>query len=176
MGQNPGMLAPRDRYVLERLLQDRPSAEKEWLALLRRKLAARRLPADGPVPAGLATIDSRVSFRAANGFVGTRTLCLPGTCAPGSAFLPVTTLYGLALLGLREGEVMGFDRPNGGQDWVMLEKLHFRPAVGPKLTKTPARPSSLALRIAIDGLSERAFAPANQNGTGPGEGPGPRVA
>ncbi|MFC3165478.1 hypothetical protein [Ciceribacter thiooxidans] len=176
MGQNPGMLAMRDRYVLEKLLQDRPPAEKEWLALLRRKLATRCLPEGAPIPAGLATIDSRVSFRAANGFAGTRTLCLAGTYAPGSAFLPVTTLYGLALLGLREGEVMGFDRPDGGHDWIMLERLHFRPAA----TREPAkklRPSpALALRLAPTGLSERVFSPANQNGGGPDDGPGPGVA
>lgn len=176
MGQNPGMLATRDRYVLEKLLQDRAPAEKEWLALLHRKLAARHLPVGVPLPAGLATIDSRVSFRAANGFAGTRTLCLAGTYAPGSAFLPVTTLYGLALLGLREGEVMDFDRPDGGCDWIMLERLHFRPVItrdgANKLRPSPA----LALRLAPAGPSERVFSPANQNGTGPEGGPGPCVA
>ncbi|HLP70454.1 MAG TPA: hypothetical protein VK181_23355 [Rhizobium sp.] len=176
MGQNPGMLAARDRYVLERLLQDWPSVEKEWLALLRRKLSARHLPADASMPAGLATIDSRVSFRAANGFTGTRTLCLAGTYAPGSAFLPVTTLYGLALVGLREGEVMGFDRPDGGRDWIMLEKLLFRPGAMQDVVQKPRPSPALALRFTPAGLSERVFSPANQNGRGPDDGPGPCVA
>ena len=171
MGQNPSMLTARDRYVLEKMLSDWPPLTEEWLVLLRRKLSAGRLDQiPGRMPADLATIDTRVSFRCASGLTDTRTLCLPGTYAPGSAFLPITTFYGLALLGLREGQSMAFDRPEGRRDWIVLEKVLFQPQV-PQAPAEVARP---LFRVVAGGLAERSFAAANENG--PGTGPGPSAA
>ena len=169
MGQDPGMLSARDVYVLEKMAQNQPPLTEEWNALLKRKLMSNRLPVERSIPTGLATIDARVTFRCASGLTDTRTLCLPGTYVPGGAFLPITTFYGLALLGLREGEGMGFDRPEGRRDWLVLERVHFQPAgVADRLVVKPA------FRLITGGLEERAFAPANENG--PGEGPGPSAA
>ncbi|WLR92693.1 hypothetical protein [Shinella zoogloeoides] len=170
MGQDPGMLTARDFYVLEKISCDWPPLTEEWLALLRRKLSRPCLPPDAPVPGDLATIDARLSFRCASGLTDTRTLCLPGTYTPGSAFLPITTFYGLALLGLREGEGIGFARPEGRHDWIVLEKVLFQP-VAAKAPRPAARPP---FRLIAGGLAERAFTPANENG--PGQGPGPSAA
>ncbi|WP_411034331.1 hypothetical protein [Shinella sp. BYT-45] len=164
------MLTARDGYVLERMLRDWQPLTEEWLALLRRKLAAGRLPADAPAPRGLATIDARVTFRCASGLTDTRTLCLPGSYAPGSAFLPITTFYGLALVGLSEGETMTFDRPEGRRDWVLLERVIFQPEAG-TATPAPSRQARPPFRLIAGGLEERAFTPANENGPGPGPGP-----
>ena len=171
MGQDPAMLTMRDGYVLEKMLRDWPPLTEEWLALLKRKLAGGRLAAAGRVPADLAMIDARVSFRCASGLTDTRTLCLPGTYAPGGAFLPVTTFYGLALLGLREGQSMTFDRPEGRRDWIVLEKVLFQPAAA---SPASAPASRSRFRLVAGGLGTRAFAPANENG--PGGGPGPSAA
>ncbi len=167
MGRDPGMLTARDGYVLDRMLRDWPPLTEEWLALLKRKLAAGRLPAEARIPAGLATIDARVAFRCESGLTDSRTLCLPGSYAPGSAFLPISTFYGLALLGLREGEALSFDRPEGRRDWIILEKILYQP--GTAAGEPPvAWPS---FRLIAGGLAERAFSPANENGPGPGPGP-----
>lgn len=170
MGRETGLLTARDGYVLDRMLAGWPPLTEEWLSLLKRKLALARLPADAPAPAGLATIDARVAFRCESGLTDARTLCLPGAYAPGSAFLPVTTFYGLALLGLREGEAIGFDRPEGRRDWIVLEKVLFQPAAG----EEPEAASRPPFRLIAGGLEARAFAPANENG--PGQGPGPSAA
>lgn len=159
------MLTARDRYVLEKMLSDWPPLTDEWMVLLRRKLSRSQRP--GRMPADLATIDTRVSFRCASGLTDTRTLCLPGTYAPGSAFLPITTFYGLALLGLREGQSMAFDRPEGRRDWIVLEKVLFQP-------EAPAEVARPLFRLVAGGLVERSFAAANENG--PGTGPGPSAA
>jgi regulator of nucleoside diphosphate kinase len=174
MGQDPCMLTARDGYILDRMLRDWPPLTDEWLALLRRKATARRLPAQGRIPDGLAMIDARVSFRCASGLTDMRTLCLPGTYAPGSAFLPVTTFYGLALLGLREGQSMAFDRPEGRRDWIVLEKVLFQPAIAEAVLRTDAQATPPALWLIAGGLVERSFAPANENG--PETGPGPSAA
>ncbi len=167
MRQDPATLTARDGYVLERMLRDWSPLTPEWLALLKRKLTAGRLPAESRIPADLATIDARVTFRCASGLTDTRTICLPGTYAPGGVFLPVTTFYGLALVGLREGEAMTFDRPEGIRDWVALEKVHFQAGTGASVP-ADVRP---VFRLIAGGLDERAFDPANENGPGPGPGP-----
>jgi len=169
MKREPGMLVARDAYVLEKMARDRPPLTQEWKALLDRKLVAARLPAQSAVPSDLAMIDARVTFHCASGLTDTRTLCLPGTYVPGGAFLPITTFYGLALLGLREGEMIAFARPEGRRDWLALERVHFQPLMG---EAAPAqRP---AFRLVAGGFEQRNFVPANENG--PGEGPGPSAA
>jgi regulator of nucleoside diphosphate kinase len=174
MGRDPAMLTTRDGYVLEKMLRDWPPLTQEWLALLKRKLASGCLPAQGRIPADLAMIDARVSFRCASGLTDTRTLCLPGTYAPGSAFLPITTFYGLALLGLREGQAMTFDRPEGRRDWIVLEKVLFQPATAGLASRAPAEATRSPFRVIAGGFAGRAFTAANENG--PGQGPGPSAA
>jgi regulator of nucleoside diphosphate kinase len=174
MGRDPAMLTARDGYVLEKMLRDWPPLTQEWLALLKRKLSGGRLSAGARIPADLAMIDARVTFRCESGLSDTRTLCLPGTYAPGSAFLPVTTFYGLALLGLREGQAMTFDRPEGRRDWIVLEKVLFQPAAGGPVPEAPAEAVRAPFRVIAGGLTERAFTAANENG--PGQGPGPSAA
>ena len=87
-----------------------------------------------------------------------------------SVILPITTFDGLALLGLREGESLRFDRPEGRQDWIVLEKVLYQPGAA---TEEPpvAWPS---FRLIAGGLADRTFCPANENG--PGSGPGPSAA
>jgi regulator of nucleoside diphosphate kinase len=170
MGQDPAMLTARDGYVLDKMLRDWPPLTSEWLALLKRKVSAGRLPLEAGAPADLAMIDARVSFRCASGLTDTRRLCLPGSYAPGSAFLPITTFYGLALLGLREGQSMAFDRPEGRRDWIVLEKVLFQPAGADPIPLAPRHP----FRLIAGGFVERAFTAANENG--PGRGPGPSAA
>ena len=164
MGRDPRMLTARDAYLLEKMFHDRPPLTQEWLALLARKLSGARLPPEMRIPADLAAIDARISFRCASGLTDSRTLCLPGTYVPGSAFLPITTFYGLALLGLREGQSVAFDRPEGRHDWIVLEKVLFHP----QAAEAAPRP---AFRLIAGGLSERNWRAANENGPGPNAGP-----
>lgn len=167
MGRDPGLLTARDAYVLETMFHDRPPLTPEWLALLTRKLSAGRLPPEAGIPADLAALDARVSFRCASGLTDTRTLCLPGAYVPGSAFLPITTFYGLALLGLREGQSLAFDRPEGRRDWIVLERVLFRPVAAELAPAVAQQP----FRLIAGGLSGRALMAANENGPGPDRGP-----
>lgn len=167
MGRDPGLLAARDAYVLERMLYDRPPLTAEWSALLRRKLALPRLAEGESVPPDLARIDARIAFRCASGLADRRTLCLPGAYAPGGAFLPITTFYGLALLGLRQGEAIAFDRPEGRHDRVVLEKVLHRPVSKP--VEAPAL--RLPFRVAAGMPAGRFMLAANENRFGPDPDP-----
>ena len=167
MGRDPGLLTARDAYILEKMVHDRPPLTPEWLALLTRKLSGGRLPPEARLPADLAALDARVSFRCASGLTDTRTLCLPRAYVPGSAFLPITTFYGLALLGLREGQSVAFDRPEGRRDWIVLEQVLFQQAAAEPVSPAPRQP----FRLIAGGLSERTLMAANENGRGPDSGP-----
>lgn len=169
MGQDPCILTARDRYVLEKLRGSTPPLTQEWRALLERKLSEGRLPTSGSTPPDLATLDARVSFRCASGLTDVRTLCLPGAYMPGGGFLSIATFYGLALLGLREGQSMAIDRPEGRRDWIVLEKVLFQPHAVDRIAPA-ARPS---LRLVVGGLDFWSPAAANENGSGE---PGPPAA
>lgn len=153
MERDACVLAARDGYVLDKIRRDWRSAPEEWLAVLERKLAAARLPAGSATPPGLAVIDARVSFRCARGWNETRTLCLPRGYAPGSAFLPVTSLYGLALVGLGEGRSIAFER-HGRRDWILLEKVWFQPAPALSTPAENAPPARRAFRLIRGGLAQ----------------------
>lgn len=167
------LLSARDGYLLDRMLRDWPAPPEEWRRLLKRKIGtAARLPLDVRVPLDLAVIDARVSFRCARGWSETRTLCLPQVYTPGSAFLPITSFYGLALIGLREGQSIAFDRPEGRRDWIALEKVHFQPSApeaGRRDDKVPVSPGVRLIVGAPRGSGR--FLPANENGSGSGPGP-----
>lgn len=177
MGQDPCMLTARDRYVLERLRGSRPPLTEAWRTLLEQKLSEGRLPPSGVAPPDLATIDARVSFRCASGLTDVRTLCLPGAYTPAGAFLPITTFYGLALLGLREGQSLAIGRPEGRRDWIMLEKVLFQPRAADRTASASApalaRVARPLLRLVVGGLNVRPPAAANENGSGE---PGPPAA
>ena len=168
MGHDPGLLTERDGDMLALLERDWRPLTEEWRRLLGRKLAAARLPAGAEIPPGLATIGARVDFRCQSGLADCRTLCLPRDTPSGRALLPITTFYGLALLGLREGERLDFDRPEGRRDWIVLEKVVQRPGDEEPPLAWPS------FRLIAGGLDERSFEPANENG--PGQGPGPSAA
>ena len=151
MERNFCELVARDRYLLEAILDGRPPLTDEWLALLNRKLSGGRMPAPGAALSDLAVIDARVSFRCASGLTDMRTLCLPAAYVPGGTFLPVTTFYGLALLGLRVGQSMAFDRPEGRRDWVVLENVLYQPDAAERARSVPEPEARPRLRMVAGG-------------------------
>lgn len=155
------VLTERDRYVLEKMRGDgRPEA---WLALLRRKFSGARPLDAGAVPPDVATIDARVSFRCGGGRADVRTLCLPGSYTPGGGFLSISSLYGLALLGLREGQSLVIERPDGRREWIVLEKVHFQPNVMKQRPTMPRCAGSWMVRLSVGRQDGRAFGAANEN-------------
>jgi regulator of nucleoside diphosphate kinase len=103
-GVQPCRLTTKDRAILETMLERCREPHGEYAALLRRKLAGARLWLGGDIPAGVVTMNSRVIFRVDGGPLQTRIVAQSPVVGMVGLLLPVTSLRGLALLGLAEGE------------------------------------------------------------------------
>jgi len=123
-------LTALDMSVLEGMM-DRLAAqaqtETDMARLLRRKLAAARMRFRDDIDPRIATINSRIQFRVGSGNLETCVLTHGGENAlPGTA-LPVSTLFGLALLGLMEGESIAVDGADGKRDVLHVVRVIHQP-------------------------------------------------
>lgn len=98
-----------------------------FLDLLRRKMSAAAVRLDHTIDARVATIDSRVTFSVGGGFTEERVLTRDEKSATQNLSLPITTLRGLALLGLREGDVFSLRKPDGIIEPIRLLKVSYQP-------------------------------------------------
>lgn len=119
-------LTAKDSAYLQTLLASK-GQDEDFLALLRQKLDNANLLLDHTVDRRVATIDSRVEFTVGGGFTEERILTRDekGT-NPGNA-LPITTMRGLALLGLKEGDVFPLRKSNGIIEPIKLIKVVYQP-------------------------------------------------
>lgn len=166
----PCRLTTKDYAVLETMLERSREPAGAHAALLRRKLAGAGLWLNEDIPADVVTLNSRVAFRAGDAPATTRIVAQAPIDGLVGMLLPVTTLRGLALLGLAEGESVTF-----GLDETTLTVLEvaYQPEAAQReaqmLRVPPARP---ALRL-VHSAPEPAFAP---RGFGGSDDPGPSAA
>ena len=118
--------------VLARRLEDDGSP---LLPLLHAKLAGAAVVADERIDPLVATLNSRVEFRLDDRPLQTRILV-------GCAFrnglvgltLPVSTPYGLALLGMRQGRTVRLARDGGAQE-LHLSRIVYQPQAAARLRR-----------------------------------------
>lgn len=142
------LLTATDYQALRRLLERMEGSASPLAPLLREKLAAATVVEPGEIAPRVATINSRVEYQV-------------GTAAPelrilvGTEFrnglvgltLPVSTPYGLALLGLRQGDEAYVDL--GGQTRrVLLRRVAYQPEAArarcaPALRTAVAQPARI---------------------------------
>lgn len=116
-------LTPKDINALEIMLERRGAHDAALARLLRRKLAAARIVFADDIDPHTATINSRVAYRVDGGPVETRILVHAGGDAVAGLpvrSLPVTTLRGLALLGLTAPAEIDCERPDGAREVLTL--------------------------------------------------------
>lgn len=119
-------LTAKDSTYLNSLLNAK-SQDEDLLALLRAKLAKANVMLDHAIDPRIATIDSRIEFSVGGGFTEERILTRDEKGNGLARALPVTTPRGLALLGLKEGDVYSFRKPNGIIEPIRLIKVTFQP-------------------------------------------------
>jgi regulator of nucleoside diphosphate kinase len=119
-------LTARDRLFLESLLLD-PRHADDYLHLLRHKLETANVVPTELVPARIATVDSRIAFSVGGGTAEQRVLSRDEKSSTHGLSLPVTTMRGLALLGLKEGDIYPLRKPNGIIEPLRLEKVCYQP-------------------------------------------------
>lgn len=123
-------LTTKDATILEGLLttlESRQQASSPIARLLRHKLAHAQISFREDVAPCVATINSRVEFRVDNGPVQASMLTLGGENALPGVTLSVSTLRGMALLGLTEGQSIAIDRLDGGAELLRLERIIHQP-------------------------------------------------
>lgn len=119
-------LTAKDSTYLQSLLTSKDQGEA-YLHLLRRKLADATVVLDHAIDPRVATLDSRVEFSVGGGFTEQRVLTRGEPPATDGLALPITTLRGLALLGLRENEVFPLRKANGIIEPIRLIRVAYQP-------------------------------------------------
>lgn len=120
-------LTTKDFSILETMLERRIASGDVILPLLRRKLAEATVVQVGEVDAGVVTLNSRVVFRVNDGAAETRTLVQQENRGLVGLNLLITTPRGLSLLGMSEGQRVTVNRPAGGQESILIEKIVYQP-------------------------------------------------
>lgn len=126
----PCQLTAKDLSVLEGMmdrLKAQSQADSAMARLLSRKLAAARICLRDDIDPRIATINSRIQFRIGGGSIETCVLTHGGENAlPGTA-LPISSLYGLALLGLMEGDTIAVEGADAKSDVLHLVRVLHQP-------------------------------------------------
>jgi regulator of nucleoside diphosphate kinase len=120
-------LTSKDFSILEVMLERRIASEDRILPLLKCKLANASVVVVDSIEADVATLNSRVVFRINGAPAETRTLVQNDVRGTVGTDLPVTTLRGLALLGLKEGQSAMVELATGETQLIRLEKVLYQP-------------------------------------------------
>lgn len=127
MSKETCILTTKDFTILE-AMRDNPLVRDDRLVpLIQRKIDAAIVVFREDLPAGVASLSSRVTFRVNGGQADTRVLSTGSVNAPIGMFLPITTTRGLAMLGLSEGQDIMATAPDGHEEQILLERIDYQP-------------------------------------------------
>jgi regulator of nucleoside diphosphate kinase len=121
------ILTTKDFTILEVMCDRCRGKDDPLVPILKRKIERALVVFRDDVPANVATLSSRVTFSANGRKPDTRILSHDRMTSPIGMFLPITTLRGLALLGLAEGEDFLLTDHEGRDERIVLEKVHYQP-------------------------------------------------
>ena len=143
-------LTTRDFSMLETMLHRGMAVGDPIVPLLQAKLAGAEIMPLDAIGAGIVTLNSRVVFRVDAGPAETRTLVRHDMRGAVGVSLPVSTMRGLAMLGLAEGETISIERTTGRPESILIEKVLYQPEAArrqfaPKAAAPPARRPALTL-------------------------------
>lgn len=127
MSRETCILTTKDFTIVE-VMRDRCLCRDDPLApILKRKIESAIVVFRDDVPGDVATMSSRVTFSVNGRDPDTRIISHDRMASPIGMFLPLTTLRGLALLGLSEGEHFILANGDGIEERILLEKVHYQP-------------------------------------------------
>lgn len=152
-------LTAKDFTYLQSLLSAKDYG-KPYLNLLREKLGSATLLLDHTIDPRIATIESRVEFSVDGEFMEQRVLTRDEKSSTHGLALPITTLRGLALVGLREREVFRLRKPGGSVESLRLIKVAYQPEAARRTnagTVVPFQPRWMKSVAGGDGGSSDPF-------------------
>lgn len=138
-------LTTKDFAILETMLERRRALDDPLVPVLEKKLANAMVVLIDSIDADVVTINSRVTFRIGANPAETRTVIQNEVRGVVGASLPVTTPWGLSLLGMSEGETGFIERPGGETDPIRVVKVLFQPEAARRASI--ARQARPALRL-----------------------------
>lgn len=175
-------LTTKNFSILEEMLQRDVHHDEAFLRLLRQKLSTATIVFYDDIQPELATINSRVEFTVDKDHRDNRILAYGGDGAFPGLTLSITTIRGLALLGMTAGETVVVQRSDdAGSEEIHLDKVSHLVADGkePLNPQTPANaaPASRSSVIAFEARRK----PLSAGSEGPpidgdDDDPGPRAA
>lgn len=160
MSNDNFILTTKDFTILEALCDNPHGHYDQLVPLIRHKIAKAIVVFRDDLPDEIASINSRVRFRANGGESDTRVLATGQATGPVGMFLPITTLRGLAPLGLREGQEMSYLNTNSVSEKMLLEKVEYQPEASRRERQAFGREESTAgprpfLRLVSGGMDRR---------------------
>jgi regulator of nucleoside diphosphate kinase len=117
----------KDFTILGNMIRRTPPYDDRLLRLLRRKLSMAIVVLPDDVAPDVATINSRVEYRIDGGRTEACVLVHEAGNASLGLALPISTLRGLALLGLSAGDSVAIERTDGRVETVSLETVAYQP-------------------------------------------------
>lgn len=159
-------LTAKDFTYLQSLLASKDYG-RPYLDLLREKLGSATLLLDHVIDHRIATIESRVEFSVDGAFMEQRVLTRDEKGATQGLALPITTLRGLALVGLKEREVLKLRKPNGAVEQLRLIKVAYQPEAARRTNAGTVVPFQPRWMKSMTGTSNRSPDPFNDD---PGSG------
>lgn len=173
-------LTPKDYAVLKDLLDKEARCRDEvFLRQLRRKLATAIVLFPGDVDHRVAAIGSRVHFTANGGVPQSRVLVGDDQDAARAdaeaRVLPVSSRWGLALLGLAAGETVSVQDPSGSDLRLRLERVEAV-SEGPAGAHSGERRNGGATVLEFSRCTARPRAAASWTPLDPDDDPGPSAA
>lgn len=127
MSNDTYILTTKDFSILEALCDNWQGRNDRLVALCRRKIQKAIVVFRDDLPGDVASINSRVRFRAHAVESDIRVISTGQATGPVGLFLPITTPRGLALLGLRAGQKIEFENTNGVAETMLLEAVEYQP-------------------------------------------------
>ncbi len=127
MSKDNIILTTKDFTILEAMAENPLGRHDLLVPIIRSKISKAIVVFRQDLPDGIASINSRVTFSVNGGESDTRVLSTGQVTAPVGLFLPITTLRGLALLGLSEGQDIVLTNADGAEEWLMLHKVDYQP-------------------------------------------------
>jgi regulator of nucleoside diphosphate kinase len=147
MHKDACVLTTKDFTILEVMLDRSGEANGFMARLLRRKIETATVLFHDDVPATVATLSSRITYRIDAGEPDSRILSHDRMNASAGLFLPITSPIGLALLGLSEGQDFCIEGPEGVRS-IKLETVLYQPEAARWEQKARERLATPAMRRA----------------------------
>ena len=150
------ILTTKDLTILEVMLDRSLGRDGGLVPALRRKINSALVMFRDDVPENVATLSSRVAFSFDGKTTDTRIISHEKMTSPTGMYLPITSLRGLALLGLAEGQEFRFENREGVEEKVRLEKVLYQPEAARRARQeaanlAPQEPVTSMLRLVSGG-------------------------